>query len=220
MTREEINKILENHKHWLNKDCDGWEDMRANFRFTDLRGADFFGVNLRDASFDGALLNGADFRYTNLRGAIFCYANLCGALFDGANLDEVDFYGANLNYSSFSYVENIPFIPFTCPDTGSFIAYKKVGEYIIKLHIPEDAKRLSATGRKCRCDKAQVLEIQNLDGTIANITKIGSNYDETFIYEVGKNVLVDNFDNDRWNECSTGIHFFINRQEAVEYRFW
>ena len=34
---------------------------------------------------------------------------------------------------------------------------------------------------------------------------------------VGDIVRVDNFDKNRWNECSTGIHFFITRQEAVDY---
>ena len=29
MTQEELNKVLENHKHWLNEDCDGWEEMKA-----------------------------------------------------------------------------------------------------------------------------------------------------------------------------------------------
>ena len=177
MTQQELNKTLENHKHWLNKDCDGWEKLKANL----------YGANL-----GGANLGGADLYGANLYGA-----NLYGANLDGA--------------------ENIPFIPFACPDTGSFIAYKKAGGYIVKLQIPEDAKRLSATSRKCRCDRAQVLEIQNLDGTTADLTEIRSNYDKNFIYEVGKTVSVDIFDENRWNECSTGIHFFINRQEAVEY---
>ena len=85
------------------------------------------------------------------------------------------------------------------------------------LEIPEDAKRLSATGRKCRCDKAKVLEIQNIDGTASGLTEIESDHDSNFIYRVGEIVSVDDFDEDRWNECSTGIHFFINRQEAVNY---
>lgn len=29
--------------------------------------------------------------------------------------------------------------------------------------------------------------------------------------------LVDNFDENRWNECAAGIHFFITREEAVRY---
>ena len=38
-----------------------------------------------------------------------------------------------------------------------------------------------------------------------------------FKYTVGETVEVKDFDPDRWNECSTGIHFFMDRQEAVEY---
>ncbi len=81
----------------------------------------------------------------------------------------------------------------------------------------EDLKRLSATTRKCRCDKARVLRIFNTDRTVADVTEVKSSYDNNFIYKVGEVVSVDNFDENRWNECSTGIHFFINFQEAVDY---
>lgn len=182
MTQQKLNKILEDHKHWIYEDCDGWEKLK-----TDLSDAD---------------LSGADLSCANLYGANLSGANLYGADLSGANL-----YGA----------KNIPFISFACPDTGSFIAYKKASGYIVKLQIPEDAKRLSATSRKCRCDKAQVLEIQNFDGTTADVTEVRSSQDKNFIYKVGKTVSVENFDKNRWNECSTGIHFFINRQEAVNY---
>lgn len=36
-------------------------------------------------------------------------------------------------------------------------------------------------------------------------------------YHVGEIVRVDNFDDNRWRECSTGIHFFMTRDEAVRY---
>ena len=88
---------------------------------------------------------------------------------------------------------------------------------IVELEILSDAKRVSATGRKCRCDKAKVLSIQNIDGTTSVKTSVASDNDANFIYKVGEIVTVDDFDENRWNECSTGIHFFINRQEAVEY---
>ena len=182
MIQEELNKILENHRHWLNEDCEGWKSMRA-----DLRGVNLYGADLR----------GADLRGADLRGV-----NLYGVNLRGANL-----YGA----------KNVPFIPYSCPDFGMFIGYKKASGYIVELEIPEDAKRLSATTRKCRCNKAKVLRILNTDRTIADITEVKSNYDNSFIYKVGEVVSVDNFDEDRWNECSTGIHFFINFQEAVNY---
>ena len=128
-----------------------------------------------------------------------------------------DLRRADLREADLGGAKNVPYIPYACPDFGTFIGFKKASGYIVVLEIPEDAKRLSATGRKCRCNKAKVLEIQNVDGAKANVTKVASGYDSNFVYEVGKTVSVDNFCDDRWQECSHGIHFFINRQEAVDY---
>ena len=105
-----------------------------------------------------------------------------------------------------------------CPEKGSFIGYKKCRyDLIVKLEIPEDALRSSATTRKCRCSKAKVLSITNPDGAEANVEYAVSKKDSGFLYKVGEVVSVDDFDTNRWNECSTGIHFFITREEAVEY---
>ena len=128
---------------------------------------------------------------------------------------------ANLRDANLSYAKNMPYIPMVCPEEGEFIGWKKAEvkgkKVIVKLEIPASAKRSSATSRKCRCDKAKVLEIYYLDGTIAKGRKCYSSYNNDFVYEVGKIVEVDNFCEDRWNECAQGIHFFINRQEAINY---
>ena len=42
-------------------------------------------------------------------------------------------------------------------------------------------------------------------------------HDKDFIYKVGEIVEVKDFDENRWEECSTGIHFFLTRDEAVRY---
>ena len=34
--KEELKKILENHKHWLEEDCEDWRDMRADLRSANL----------------------------------------------------------------------------------------------------------------------------------------------------------------------------------------
>lgn len=172
ISAEELKTILENHKHWLYEDCEGWENMRANLSDADLSDADLRGADL-------------------------------------------------------SYAKNMPYIPMVCPEEGKFIGWKKAGvqgeeenhyrKVIVKLEIPASAKRSSATTRKCRCNKAKVLKIYNLDGTVAKERKCYSNYDNNFVYKVGKTVEVDDFNEDRWNECSQGIHFFINRQEAINY---
>lgn len=144
----------------------------------------------------------ADLRRADLRNADLRRADLCGADLSGAILSDVKY----LN------------IPIACPESGSFIGWKKgLHDLIVKLRIEEDALRSSATGRKCRCSKATVLEIQNSDGTPANVEFAMSRHDKTFTYRVGETLCVSDFDPDRWNECAPGIHFFITRQEAVDY---
>ena len=162
------------------------------------------GANLREADLRGANLRGANLRGADLYGADLYEADLRGANLRGANLRGADLRGARGSYM-------------TCPTDGSFIGWKKASGYIVKLQIPEDARRSSAGGEKCRCDKAYVAEIQNVDGTKADIEAIHSNYDNNFVYAVGATVEVSDFDDDRWNECAPGIHFFIDRRAAVEY---
>ena len=285
MTQEELKKALEAHNHYLARDCEGWEEMRADLRNADLRnanlwradlrgadlndadlrgaylsdadlrGADLSGANLWRANLRGADLRNADLRGANLRGADLWRANLSdadlrgadlwranlssadlsdadlsGADLSGADLWRADLSGANLSGANLSganlinanlinvkYNERTDFFALVCPEEGDFIAWKKVGKVIIKLRIPAEAKRSSATTRKCRCEFAEVLELQNLDGTPYYDDKIvNDNYVET-IYKVGDIVHPDSWDDDRWNECSHGIHFFITRDEAVRY---
>ena len=216
ISSEALKTILENHKHWLAKDCAGWEAMCADLRDADLRCVNLSGVNLRGASLNDADLNGADLNGANLSYADLSYADLRDANLRDANLSGVNLSGANLRGA-----KNLPYIPMMCPEDGSFIGWKKAKTkrryVIVKLEIPASAKRSSATTRKCRCDKAKVREIYNLDGAVSEERKCYSSYDNSFIYEVGKTVKVDDFDEDRWSECSQGIHFFMNRQEAIDY---
>ena len=171
----------------------------------DLCGADLSGANLRGADLCGANLRGANLRGANLRGANLSGANLRGADLCGAILDNVEF---NELTSGFSLA---------CPETGAFTAYKKLcDDKIAELVIPECAKRSSATTRKCRCSKAYVKSITNFDGT-ENFVNGHSQYDESFEYIVGQYVEVSDFNDNRWNECSSGIHFFITRAEAINY---
>ena len=174
-----------------------------------LRGANLYGAKLRGADLYGADLRGANLYGANLRGANLYGANLREADLRGANLREANLYGADLREAIGTYM--------ACPTDGSFIGWKKASEYIVKLQIPEDARRSSAGGEKCRCDKAYVVEIQNADGTKADIETIHSTHDANFVYTVGATVEVSDFDGDRWNECAPGIHFFIDRRAAVEY---
>ena len=133
----------------------------------------------------GADLCGADLRRADLCGADLCGADLCGANLYGANLCGADLRRADLCGAKGAYM--------ACPTDGSFIGWKKASGYVVKLQIPEDARRSSAGGEKCRCDKAYVAEIQNADGTKADIEAIHSNHDNNFVYTVGATVEVPNF---------------------------
>ena len=220
-----LNEILEKHLKWLNDENDGERaDLSganlsgANLRGANLRGANLSGANLRGADLSVANLSGANLSGADLSGANLRGANLRGANLSGANLRGADLRGADLRGTKIELMLVNKFYPICCPEAGSFVGWKKVrGNFIVKLEVTENAKRSSAFGRKCRCNEAKVLDIQNLDGTSADVTEVYSKHDANFAYRVGETVRVDNFDEDRRNECAPGIHFFITRQEAVDY---
>ena len=178
-------------------------DIYGNLKWENAALKTLCGADLRGADLYGADLRGADLRGADLRGA-----DLYGADLRGADLRDADLRGADCGNTH---------VNLQCPETGSFIGYKKLRhDKIAKIEILEDALRSSATSRKCRCSKARVISISNYDGT-TNYPNGCSQYDTSFKYQVGDLISVDNFDTDRWNGCSTGIHFFITRREAVEY---
>jgi len=94
---------------------------------------------------------------------------------------------------------------------GDLIVWKKCrGEILVKLLIPRDAKRSNATGRKCRADFADVLEIIGADVGI-------SQHDADVVYRVGQRVTCHKWGENRWEEFAGGIHFFLTREEAEAY---
>ena len=222
-----LNEILENHNHWLRRDVKGWESMRANLSRVNLSDADLRYANLGKANLSRANLNYADLsyanlgvanlRYANLIDADLIYANLGGTNLRYANLSGANLSMANLGDADLRDAKNIPYIPLECPSEGSFIGWKKIDKILIKLEIPEDARRSSATTKKCRCDKAKVLGFYDLNSTELNIDKIINHTYNTCEYRKGEMVYPDYFDEYRWNECSHGIHFFINKQDAINY---
>ena len=209
----ELKAIIYKHAKWARGE-DGGEraDLYcADLCDADLRDADLRGADLRVADLRGADLRGANLRNANLRGADLCDANLCNA-----NLRDAYLCGAK-NTDKTVWDAYTAFYPLQCPETGSFIGYKKAADKIVMLEICADAKRSSATLRKCRCSKAKVLSITNLDGSDSGLTEVRSNYSKEFVYCVGEIAEAPDFDENRWNECSAGIHFFITRGEAVKY---
>ncbi len=172
-----------------------------------------------------------------------------GEKFVNCKFKDCDFVGADLIKSTFinclcdTHTKGFQLV---CPEKGEYIAfkkarvcvYKKSGKsaisdllkhkltgsieelpVIIELKIPKDAKRSSATSRKCRASKAEVLSITSIDGKKRYKKAVaGSHNAGKFVYEVGKTVVPENgFEENRWIECAPGIHHFITRDEAVAY---
>ena len=209
MTQEELDKIVEQHQHWLKEDCEGWEDMKANLREANLREANLREANLREADLCRADLSeanlreadlcGANLREADLSGADLCRADLCEADLCRANLREADLSGAD-QFRLGKVLDE--------PLTG----YKKTNEgVVITAEIPAGAIVFCINGSKCRTNRAKITD---MDGREV----LHSQYDNSFEYRLGQEINIKDF-NLMYNvECASGFHFFRTRKEAEEYK--
>ena len=165
----------------------------ANLRSADLRSADLSFANLRSADLSSADLSSADLRSADL---------------SSANLRDADLTKTISNELTSNFNLN-------CPEEWSFIWWKKCEKWhIVKLQIPVNAKRSSATSRKCRAEYVKVLAIYDWD---KEIKETKSKYDNGKTkYVVWKITRCDNWEDNRWIECAWGIHFLITRIEAEQ----
>ena len=180
----------------------------ANLRGAYLGDADLGGTNLESANLRGAYLGGANLGDANLRDAYLEGANLRGANLGDANLRDATLRDANLDE------KQLP--PINCPSEGEFTAFKKLkGGVIATILIPADAKRTSSVGRKCRAEFVKVIKIEK--SVDATLEEGFDSYTGKVLYKVGEIVRPDSYDPDRRLECTNGIHFFITREEAINY---
>ena len=178
---------------------------------------------------NGANFAGATFDKCNFKNACCCGAIFRNTAFYDADLTNVNMYKADFTNADFvrCKLDNIRYdectcgIALACPEKGSFTAFKKAKLYndnncIVELQVPADALRSSATTRKCRVSKAKVVAVYTMDGKSIKQNAY-SIQTRSFVYKIGKIVEVKNFDKNRWNECSSGIHCFITKREAEQY---
>jgi len=199
----------------------------ANLRGAYLSGADLSRAELRDAYLIGAnlrdaYLNGADLSRAYLNGAYLSRADLNGAYLSGANLRDANLIGANLSGANLNRAdlngakgaELALAIRMHIPPTGPFWAWKKChsvsGDVIVKLLVPEDARRSHGAERKCRAEFVNVLEVIGAE-------ECYSDHTPRTIYRAGQRVTADSWDDNRWDTCSHGINFFLTKEEAEAY---
>ena len=168
------------------------------------------GAKLYRADLSGAELSGADLSGANLSGA-----NLSGAYLSGADLSGAYLSGAILSGAVLSGVVGLgiqPAVLKILPE-GDILGYKKIKEGIVKLLISAHTKRSNAFGRKCRAASARVVEMPE-GGVIGTST-----HDASFTYQLGQVVEpAQPFDDDWTQDCASGIHFYITREEAEQHR--
>lgn len=219
VTQAELDKMISDYERWLRAgEPVNSQIITPSFSNLDFSNLSFRHANLHRARFENSILTGCNFRRANLERVNFRKANLTKAILKEANLFRADLYGAILD--NVRVDEYTKFFHPICPEEGSIIGYKKVNAgdrmfAIAKLFIPEDAKRNSATTYRCRADKATVMEIEREDGV--KLQHAASCRERDFVYTVGETLQVDNFDQDRWHETSTGIHFFVSKEMAKLY---
>jgi hypothetical protein len=190
----------------------------ANLRSANLSSADLHSADLQSADLSSANLSSADLHSADLRCANLHSANLSSADLRSANLRCADLRCANLSYATGLELNTIKKFFWILPEEGSFIAWKKLAnDCIAKIEIPKESKRTcNLLGRKCRAEFVKTLEIINSEG---KLIKTGTNgtHEKKIKYIVGKITKTDEFDDSFMIDCSHGIHFFLTKQEAIDW---
>lgn len=167
---------------------------RLAIKESDIRFYNFAGSSLRNA----IMAENAKGRGMNLAGT-----DISCSVVDFSEYDNVYYDFRTIGYAN------------SCPEEGTFIGYKKLDDNkIATLLIPKDAKRSSGTSGKCRASKVKVLKIEDKCG---KQVQTGESIFYNAAYQKGKVIESDGFDENRWNECSNGIHFFMDKTMAKNY---
>lgn len=151
----------------------------------------------------------------------FLYVSLHSATFEG-----------ELAFSSFEHCDTIDidvtkatefYVPLHCPSHGEFTAWKRLlgANTIARLKVPAHATRTSATSNKIRVSEAVVEEILTWNKQLRtwyNVDEGRAVHDYKFVYKVGEIVKPDKpFDQNRFEECTSGIHCFLSMDEAIRF---
>ena len=218
------NQLNMKHSVFTGLDLSGWDmtglDLsRSTFDGCNLNGTDFSGSKLDNVAFydndlrnmklNGCLVRGCSFRFQDMTGIDLSGANIyASVLEDAVNQDKV------------IYDEKTRWYEMSCPEFGKpFIAWKCCTDLrVVMMLVPADAKRCMATMETGRVSKVKVLSIKSIDEK-ESYTWAQSTVDSDFYYEVGKWLEPANgFQEDRWKDSSPGIHFFLDRQQCVDYQ--
>ena len=201
------------------RDMTGLDLSRSTFEGCDLRGTDFSGSKMDNIAFYDNKLTGMKLRGCLARGCSFRFQDMTDIDLRGANIYSSVLEDA-VNQDKVIIDDDTKWYRMRCPEEGeAFIAWKCCTDLrVVMMLVPRDAKRCMATMETGRVSKVKVLKITSIDET-ENYTWAQSTVDPDFYYETGKWIEPANgFQEDRWKDSSPGIHFFLDRQQCVDYQ--
>lgn len=207
---------------------------RYVYNFRDMSEA----VCLSTGDFGGCDLRGATFRIP-LKSDALKNADIRGTFFDvsknGVNLINITEAGYRaVPADGWRYGHIVYADPPITDMEGAFTAYKICTpcapkdvqtlddldeRVLVTLTIPADARRMCYAHGKSRAEKAVVKRIESLTDPEKTYKKAYSiiYQREGFCYKLGRVAKALRYDPDTRRECGGGIHFFMHREDAINY---
>ena len=206
-----------------NMDLSGWD-----LSWLDLYKATFTNCNLNGAVLDHCDADHVAYYDCDIRNMKVTNSKARACYYRYLDMENVDFSGTDIyasvledahNQDTIKYDDNTRYFKMSCPEEGPFVAWKCCTDLrVVQMLVPADAKRCMAAMETGRASKVKVLSIKSIDETV-KYDWAQSTVDPDFYYEVGKWIEPANgFQEDRWKDSSPGIHFFMDRQQCVDYQ--
>lgn len=243
-TKDELRKDTKNHqdvkyKHILDSDLTDY--VFQNCVFTDCQfecvvGCTFVNCTFRwcrilymeQCEINGCVFDNVTFSGVYSNRADGCYLKHCrfywSQLKDNSGLN-MYIYGCDfMNAEIFNNTLEIEKLDYQCPGIanvapdGAFIAYKlsrasvSGTALLIKILIPDYAERVSCTDNSLKVSACEVISIT--DSTGNNVDQATSFWNPKFVYTVGETVEAGNYDSNRWEKYTGGIHCWLSADSA------
>lgn len=211
------------------------EFIRCKFPSANLQHCDFYGCTFDKCFFNNSQLSCSKFESCDFKGCTFSncdfsHATLSFTDYSECSLRTCSFRNSAIYRSSFrsSAFEGATRFEFAniqhsyLPDglerilgrtlKKPIVVYKNTREnVVIKAEIPAGAIVFSINGKKCRTNRAKIVDMCGHD-------VLHSSFDITFTYTLGQEIEILDFDPCYNHECAPGFHFFMTEREAEEYR--
>lgn len=218
----------------LIEDCTGrfWNISKCNTGTLKINNCKFTGGSVRESRITYIYIAGEREKKLKLEALTFINSIITNQLrLNYVTVNKFTAYKTAM-FAAFKYDKNtikdwdLHYTTGIIPPQNTTILYKKAyvikedkfTEMIIKLEVPEKAKRVYCDELKIRVSKAKVIGFYNLDGsTLPADSDVVSSYDHAFKYKIGETVKPEKEFDPTSGSCGSGIHGYIDINDAIKY---